>query len=496
MNKLAILALAFVFVQPISALAGIEDPPDPGEDLVQPDPADLREIYNSLRPQVIELDWDEIRCGSERVDRCEDELGGTIEVVDGAGCFSQIKLVSLGLASKTTRLSRLNKSDDLKKLDPASGPNGGLVDVPSDTDKQQLVTLARDGQLVSMRAVRRDEELRPEGVVFGVRGCRCRCIVWDMVDPQVTNAAKGAVGLVPVSDGGGEDIVRLIMAELGQNHRHAVIFTSPSQIRHNTSYDEVDEDDLETNTKLKPAILRNAQPGILTESVSSALASERLGYSGLLLKTPPDIISQAGAEAAADVALATEGYYKISDYSGLDGMALPYAGPGTNDYDTDDLKGTMCSGLVHYAYTDIGFVLTDSFYSASLRNDVAEVLFEQLRDDIKAGLGFWQALGNVFTSTAKKIANQVTNCFAGLGCADNNDTWESGVGSARTVSPDNLLPEEFDVTGTGEAPWGNGFIEPGDHVINPNGATQTPFSVVEPMNVVGTTWDETVYVLW
>ncbi|HYC01487.1 MAG TPA: hypothetical protein VEC57_20315 [Candidatus Limnocylindrales bacterium] len=492
MLNIAVLALAFLLAQPFPAIAGVEDPPDPGEDLVMPDPADLREIYNSLNPHVYVLDWDEVRCGSERVDRCEDELGGTIEVVDGAGCFSQIKLVAAGLASKTTKLARFNKRDDLRRLQP----DGSLIDVPAQTDKQQLVTLARDGQLVSMRAVLRDEESRPPGVTIGVRGCRCRCIVWEMTDPQVTNAAKGAVGLVPVSDGGGEDIVRLIMNTLGQNHRHAVIFTSPSEIRHNTSYDEIDEDDLESNNKLKPAVLRNAQPGITSESVSSALATERLGYSGLLLKTAPDIISQAGAEAAADVALATEGYYKISDYSGLDGMVLPYAGPGTNDYDTDDLKGTMCSGLVHYAYTDVGFVLTETFYGASIRNDVAEILHDQIKDDIKAGLGFWQAIGNFLTGSANKIANQVTNCFAGLGCDDNTDTWESGVGSANTVSPDNLLPEEFDVTGSGEAPWGNGFIEAGDHVVNPNGAVQTPFSVIEPMNVLGTTWNETEYILW
>jgi hypothetical protein len=91
MRKIPLLALAFLLVQPCQSLAGLEDPPDPGEDLVMPDPADLREIYNSLNPHVYVLDWGEVRCGSERVDRCEDELGGTIEVVDGAGCFFQRK---------------------------------------------------------------------------------------------------------------------------------------------------------------------------------------------------------------------------------------------------------------------------------------------------------------------------------------------------------------------------------------------------------------------
>lgn len=464
--------------------------------LVMPDPDDLRDIYQSDRP-AIELDWAEVRCGSDRVARCEDDLGGTIEIDEGAGCKSQQQLIVDGLGVKTSKLQRSALKGDLVRVTPQRE----LIAIDPATPGPELVSFAREGQLVSRKAIARDLRRRPRGVAPAAQapaiGCECTCVVWDMVAPQVTNADKGDVGLVPVADGGGEDVVRLLMSSLGQNHRHAVIFLGNHRIRHNTSYDEVTSDDLVDNTHLNPAILRNGTPGITTETVEEALDSERLGYVGLLLKVHDDVLSRTAAELAADSAVGVEGYYKISDYSGLDGMTKSYSGPSTNAYDTSDLRGTMCSGLVYWAFRDVGFVFTDSFYSQSLREDVAKVLYDELHDDIKAGLGFWQAVGSSFlTGTAKHIANQVTNCFAGLGCNDNNSTWKKSITSARTVSPDNLLPRSFDLSGSGDTFWGYTVVSAGDHIDNSHGATTTPFSVVEPLNVLGTTWSESVLTSW
>jgi hypothetical protein len=178
-------------------------------------------------------------------------------------------------------------------------------------------------------------------------------------------------------------------------------------------------------------------------------------------------------------------------------MALPYSAPGTNDWETLERKGTMCSGLVDWAFDQAGMTISDAFYSATLRNDVADVLYDTVKADIGSNLGFWQSIGSfLFTGTKKKIANQVVNCFAGLGCDDNTDTWKDGVGSATSVSPDNLLPEDFTLQGTGCAPWGNARICAGDQVVNPDGAPITPFLRIEPMQVLGAHWEEQVLEVW
>jgi hypothetical protein len=494
-----VLSLTLASAGPIHA-GGLPDDDcnpllDPGCGLVLPDPADLPRINDATRP--ITLNWDDIRCGSERVERCED-LGGDIEIVDGAGCESQQQLVTLGLQNKSSTLVRLNGRQKL-----GATFRGELVPLSPTLSGPQLQTLAVNGRLVKLDAVARDRARPPRRRVpapaitvnLDTTGCDCTCVVWDMVDPQVSNARKGDVGLVPVADGGGEEVVRVVMNALGQNHRHAVMFVDKRTLRHNTSYDEIDDDDLQTNKLLNPSVLRNGRPGFTTESVDAALGTERLGWSGLVLKVPAD--DRPRARDAVDIALAADGYYKISNYSELTGWTLDYASPSSNRFDTDNLRGTMCSGLVYHSFRDAGFSFSSTVYPERLRDDVARVLFDTVKAEIKSSLSWSQAVGSfLITGTAKHIANQVTNCFAGLGCADNGSTWKRGTGQGTSVSPDNLLPEEFDVTGPGEAPWGNRTVEAGDHVVNANGASTTPFTIVEPMNVLGTTWNETVLTNW
>lgn len=461
---------------------------DPGCGLVLPDPDDLPRMNDPSR--TISINWADVQCGSARVDRCED-LGGEIEIVEGAGCDSQEQLVTMGVQGKTNSLLRLNQRQKL-----GLAVNGNLQPISPMLSGPQLQQLAVNGRLVKLDSVARDRRRGGRSTVnLEQTGCNCTCVVWDMTEPRVTNARKGDVGLVPVSDGGGEEVVRVLMSALGQHHRHAVMFVDKKNIRHNTSYDEIDSSDLENNRMLKPSVLRNGKPGFVTETVDEALASERLGWSGLVLKVDDD--ERERARDAVDIALAAQGYYKISNYSGLAGWNLPYSGPNTNAFDTDNLRGTMCSGLVYHSFSDAGFAFTSTVYPESLREDVARVLYDNVKGEILSSFS-WSQVGGSFllSGTAKHIANQVTNCFAGLGCDDNNSTWKRDVGEGRSVSPDNLLPEEFDVSGHGTAPWGTRTLDPGDHVSNANGATTTPFHIVEPMNVVGTTWNETVLTDW
>jgi len=124
----------------------------------------------------------------------------------------------------------------------------------------------------------------------------------------------------------------------------------------------------------------NGTPGIVTESVEDAIRKGRLAYEGLLLKPGAEFIRPA-FENAADFALGAQGYYEISDYSGLSGMTLPWSAAGTNAWENQERQGTMCSGLVDWAFDQAGITITDAFYPASLRNDAAHIVFESVKEE-------------------------------------------------------------------------------------------------------------------
>jgi hypothetical protein len=497
-SALVLTALALLLAGPPAARAthgidtdgdGLVDAPFDPENLELPDRDALDRGYRAVDATWWRESQLDLQCGGHaHVRECE-EMGGYVVVEEGLGCKSTVQLYEQAAFGKTRRVVNAAARGKLGVWTLEAG----LVPLPRETPPVVVLVSALAGRLVTLRGVLRD--VKKLGELAPV-GCRCKCVVQKLVGAQVINALKGDVGLVPVNTPGGEDIVVTIFKAIDQRHRHAVIFLGPHRIRHNTSYDEPSEDDLLDNNELKLGPLNNAEPGITTENVEEALANGRLAYEGLLLRPASEFFRPA-FEAAADAALGAEGYYKISDYSGLDGMALPYSAPGTNDWETLERKGTMCSGLVHWAFDQAGMIVSEAFYSATLRNDVADVLYDTVKADIGSNLGFWESIGSFFfTGTKKKLANQVVNCFAGLGCDDNTDTWKSGVGSATSVSPDNLLPEDFTLQGTGCAPWGNARICAGDHVVNPDGAPITPFLKIEPMQVLGAHWEEQVLEEW
>ncbi len=493
-----VLVLLLGGLAPAWAIHGIDVDDDGIVDRpFDPDEMELPDRQSVLNGFVWERDhWFEDaliaeKCGGvDHVEECED-MGGYVVVEDGLGCGSTAVLYSLAGFGKAKKVAKLASSGRLAAVDA----EGRLVQLTRETPLSDVLGKALQSKLVVLRNVAQDRRRLGDAVPIQF-GCKCKCIVDELVGAQVINAEKGDVGLVPVNTPGGEDIVVTIFHAIDQRHRHAVIFLDPHTVRHNTAYDEPDEDDLLDNNEFKLGPLNNATPGIVTESVPTAISKGRLAYEGLLLKPAADWIRPA-FEAAADEALGIEGYYKISDYSGLDGMTLPYGSAGTANWNNNELRGTMCSGLVHWAFTEAGMVISEAFYSAALRNDVADVLYDTVKDDIGANLGFFQEIGSFFfTGTQKKLANQVVNCFAGLGCDDNTDTWKQGVGSAYSVSPDNLLPQQFTLQGSGCAPWGDREICAGDVVVNPDGAAVTPFLRVEPMQYLGAHWEEQVLEDW
>jgi hypothetical protein len=367
-----------------------------------------------------------------------------------------------------------------------------------------------------------------EGGTGEVRSNRCVCVITEYTPAYVSNADRGDVGLVPVNDGKGEETVRAVMDALNQNHRHAVMYLDSETLRHNTSYTLEDSDVNWTfgGLRIQPGVLMNGQPGIMTESVDDALDAgwNRLGQDGLVLKPGRwgitkqsldglDPIKRVSSDrrgsnqltivkgnlflgapsfaAAADKAETLKGYYKISDYSGLTGMALPYAG----DLERDDLRGTMCSGFVYEAFTKSGYSISKHTYSSTVRDDVAQAVWDSVHDQVNDSMGAWLVL---FPQADEELPNQVVNCFAGLACDDTSDTWESGVGSGSTVSPDNLLPKYFTLYGRGSYDgWGGVAMTSGTAVDNSvYGATTTPFRRVEIQNLVGSVYSETVLTTW
>ncbi|MCO4763285.1 MAG: hypothetical protein KC502_17340 [Myxococcales bacterium] len=501
---LRLAAVTALVLGPLSAIAQVGEGDGVGG--VGPDTSlkDFDEdILDDARDQLrAELG---LKCGGvDRVARCE-ALGGKIHIEGGDLCTAALNSSKLKAAtsfqyastlsgskkvggktpikiaggSKTTELATANEHDSDKKLksptpikDPIKKPGGGTGGI------KQLDTI--------------------KGGVLGKAGCVCTCIVFDQVGAQVTNAAKGDAALVPLHDGGGDDIVRVIMGALGQRHRHVVMFSDAGKhVRHTTAENDLQPEDLENGkTRIKPALLRNAMPGMLTNSVGEALITQRLGYQGLILK-PAYEFFRPYFEDAADIADETDGYYKISDYSDLEGMTKTYAEFGTSAYDDQSLRGTMCSGFVHHAFTEAGTVISLRTYSADLRDEIAVVLFDTVKATILGSTNwFKKIISYVFVGTAKKVANQVTNCFAGLGCADNKDTWKSGVGAGTTVSPDNLMPTNFTLGGAGTAPWGAGTTLAGATLTNEHGAAMTPFQRVEPMVLAASYWKKTVLTTW
>lgn len=62
-----------------------------------------------------------------------------------------------------------------------------------------------------------------------------------------------------------------------------------------------------------------------------------------------------------------------------------------------DLRGSHCSGYVTDHFRDEGLPIDDVFYPESLREDVAEVLYEEVRDMCRNETGFWSDLGAAVT---------------------------------------------------------------------------------------------------
>jgi len=337
--------------------------------------------------------------------------------------------------------------------------------------------------------------------------CVCYVPVW--VPRQVSNAEKGDVGLVPIAgNNGGDPVVRVALGSLGQAHRHSVMFYSNGQmIRHDTMHtDEIDV--------IEPAIgkvrldadqLRNGTPGAISQSIDDAFADGSLVDDGLLLKPGPDYINvitgaasnfRQGFEDAVDLAIATHAYYKLSDYTDMTSMLLPWKTSRAGD-----LKGSHCAGYISWAFGSVGLAIPPVSYDEDIRRDVAAAVHDTVVDIVNDSLDGKGTLGTFAVhlfkpNAAENIANQVVNCFAGLDCASTDPDWQRyGPGDGLASSPDNLLPSTFTLSGSKTYDWNGVVLSPGQVKIA-TGTTASPFKTVQAQIVAGGYYAQTRLTSW
>ncbi len=326
---------------------------------------------------------------------------------------------------------------------------------------------------------------------------QCLCDIYEWVPRRAINAEDGDAIIVPI-DGSGSDIVSLVTTGIGQLHRHALMsFDDGARVRHNTMYifDEEDgveggSDYVELRTPLVGKIrfdaddLTNGRPGAVSQTIDTAYARSRLADTGLVLKPALQINGKITTEpnrplfeAAVSSARATSSYYKLSDYSQMISMSLPY-----NVTRQGNLKGSHCSGYLAHFYKAQGLSLPPVSYPAGLRLDVGEVLYDEVRTACRDGIGAWSKIAATITghfTPCNNIANQVVNCFAGLGCGVLNNDWRDGVGSGSATSPDNLLPASFRYSGTTAYDWDGTTLSSGPipmtgRIVAHPGVSQAP----------------------
>ena len=335
-------------------------------------------------------------------------------------------------------------------------------------------------------------ECESNGGIAASRGIGCFCDYYEHVPLRIVNAGRGDVGIVPI-DGRGSEQVATVTRAIGQFHRHAVMFfRNGTMTRHNTMYLKSEEDGDRAGRDytdfFRPDTLTNGLPGAITQTAHEAFERERLAFTGLLLKPALEGTEEPMRPrfaAAVASARGTPAFYKLSDYTAQVSMMLPDL-PGPVDLGSDrsgDQKGSHCAGYIAAMFRGQAFFLPNVTYPESVRLTAARALFSGIQHNCENQVGAFVLL-NPHLCTS--IANQVTNCFAGLGCGRPFARWRNRTGTGFATSPDNLLPRTFRYSG-GEYEWDHRTIPEGDRVMShpdlavptsPN--TASPFQRVEP----------------
>lgn len=290
-----------------------------------------------------------------------------------------------------------------------------------------------------------------------------RCVVHNThwTPARITNGRRGdAVMSTTSADGGGPAF--FILRVLGQQFVHTgmLLYDYGHQIRHNTMINDPDllrkhRNWLGVTTKLKQVDLENGRPGIITESVDRAFGLQKsavnnvdrkiasFGFSGAVLVKPAyDSMYATHMNRAASKMEFLTGYYRVQSYSDinqLDDSNVQQAG-----------KGNMCSGTIWHAHKFAGNPVAPAVtYSPEARLEGSKALFTFAVNAIISQESWFRLMLNAFlrqkVTLVFDISNQIVNCFALQNCGNTSSAWRTnGVGSGVSVSPDNLLPLNYE----------------------------------------------------
>jgi hypothetical protein len=266
-----------------------------------------------------------------------------------------------------------------------------------------------------------------------------------------------AIGDAVLSTERGSLIYKLLHS-LGQTHSHSGLAKDAQSIRHNTllkaALDPVTEGGIPVY--LKPTGdggLRDGAPGTITHTVEAATSHREFNLTdGLVMYSVSDGTSLSATGrwitrvtervAAWNQMLDFRGWYRLYAYTNMT-WNDPYA-RSSND-------GNMCSGSIFHAHMEAGnkFWSWDSrrTYSASQRQAAAELLYSEVRSAVLDDPDFLEGVllgineffgGTDYGDFATRAANQVVNCMAFNDCGNRTSRWRNGVGSGRSMSPDDL----------------------------------------------------------
>jgi hypothetical protein len=246
-----------------------------------------------------------------------------------------------------------------------------------------------------------------------------------------------------------KSVIYKLLSSLGQSHSHSAMARSSQTIRHNTMIDSRVRvaSSFEPIPRLVASSIRDGDPGMTTHSVEAALTLREINLiDGFVLGaggTAVEQIARAAELQRADAEMNDfRGWYRLYAYTNM----------AWNDpYKTSTNDGNMCSGSILHAHVlagNRGWSWDQRrSYPQDVRQPAAGLLYEEIRDtafDEIAGLkaavlDINEVLGGAGQGeVARAVANQIVNCMAFNDCGNLTKRWQNGVGSGRSVSPDDL----------------------------------------------------------
>jgi hypothetical protein len=267
--------------------------------------------------------------------------------------------------------------------------------------------------------------------------------------PATINATRGDM----VFSSAPSSVVADLMHAIGQTYTHIGMALDSGRIRHNT----MDPNSIGREPSKIPDhfratgtnSMRDGAPGIITQTVRDAYASQTFYLSNGLVMSGTDP-NRLGATAAQIEAF--KGYYRL----------YAYTNPFWQDpYTLTGDSGNMCSGTL--AIADIaagnGQFWGTLDYDADTRMTAAHALHDSVRSKIMNKVQGYEVkfdsiaipidpitgsisaaiLKKKLTTFADNGSNQIVNCMAFDDCGNTGGGWQNGVGTGSTISPDDIL---------------------------------------------------------